>query len=131
MDTPPPPPPHNRPSPFQKRDSGFVSGTGVVSRSGGYRSGSADGEICHMSGDSAVVHNTAVKLTKQSNSADGSFMHKADQLPDEDEDDLHRYEWYWGEMSREECGKNLKEKGEIGNFVVRKNDRGNFVMSFW
>ncbi|XP_019852537.1 PREDICTED: uncharacterized protein LOC100638682 [Amphimedon queenslandica] len=131
--TPPPPPHSNR---HHKRDSGFVSGTGVVSQGGGYRGGcSADGEICHMksnSGDSSVVHNTAVKLTKQSNSADGSFMHgQSSQSIDEEEDDLSRYDWYWGPMSRDECERSLKEKGQIGNFVVRKNDRGSYIMSFW
>lgn len=85
------------------------------------------------SGDSSVVHNTTVKLTKQSNSADGSFMHgpSSQQSTDEEEDDLSRYDWYWGPMSREECERGLKEKGQIGNFVVRKNDRGSYIMSFW
>ena len=110
----------------------------MVSQGGGYRGGtSADGEICHTksnSGGSSVVHKTAVKLTKQSNSADGSFTHNQSSqrsIDEDEEEDLGRYDWYWGPMSRDECEKSLKEKGQIGNFVVRKNDRGNYVMSFW
>lgn len=134
-ETPPPPPPHNnKPSPFShKRDSGFVSGTGVVSQGYRYGGSSADGEILHTksnSGDSAIVHSTAVRLADKSNSADGCVMRRPT-LDEEEEEDLVRYEWYWGPMSREECGRQLKERGQIGNFIVRKNDRGDFVMSFW
>jgi hypothetical protein len=39
--------------------------------------------------------------------------------------------WFWGTMSRQECEDKLKEKGEIGNFVVRVNANGHHIMSFW
>jgi hypothetical protein len=141
MDTPPTPPPHKgAPNPLHKRDSGFVSGTGVVSQMGTTTSGSDDAEIVHGStgsGDTSVIHSSAVKVLNhtRSSSADGSFTHKVGVKPvmkeiDEDED-LSLYDWYWGQMSREECGRELMERGKIGNFVVRKNDRGDYVMSFW
>ena len=134
--TPPPPPPH-------KRDSGFISGTGEVTRSYLKGSMSGDGTIMHVktnSGDSAIVHNTAVMITNRSSvtshSAEGTFTHRTNTTPSnpvitlEEEDDLSRYEWYWGEMNRDECREALTRRAKIGNFVVRKS-KGNFVMSFW
>ena len=142
--TPPPPPPH-------KRDSGFVSGTGDART---YRPGtgsnfSGDSVISHgdnnksHSGDSAIVHNTSVVVDRLHgcHSDDGKFRHRTD-LSDRpmsdssndvgvDEEEMSRYDWYWGEMTRDDCTRALKEKGNVGNFVVRKNNRGDYVMSFW
>ena len=132
---PPPPPPH-------KRDSGFISGTGEVTRSYLRGSMSGDGTIMHVksnSGDSAIVHNTCVitnNFSVTSHSAEGTFTHRTNTAPSnpvislEEEDDLSRYEWYWGEMNRDECKEALTRRAQIGNFVVRKS-KGNFVMSFW
>lgn len=136
MDTPPPPPPHNKP--IHKRDSGFVSGTGEVSQTCGYRSGSGDSMVLHgskpNSGDSAIVHSAVSFGNKspKSASADGSFIRQTKSTEySPAEEDLSKYEWFWGPMSRDECAKELQERGQIGNFIVRKNDRGDYVMSFW
>lgn len=145
---PPPPPPH-------KRDSGFVSGTadartfnrGVGTGSTCY---SGDSIISHggksNSGDSAIVHGPViVEHVTGCHSDDGKFTHRTniDHPPTSglttannnkvnvDEEELERYDWYWGEMSREDCTQSLKERGLVGNFVVRKNNRGDFVMTFW
>ncbi len=141
--TPPPPPPH-------KRDSGFVSGTGDArTYRGGGTNFSGDSVISHgdgnksHSGDSAIVHNTSVVVNRLNgcHSDDGKFRHRTD-LSDQrmpgnsndvgvDEEELSRHDWYWGEMTRDDCTKALKDKGNVGNFVVRKNNRGDYVMSFW
>lgn len=143
--TPPPPPPH-------KRDSGFVSGTADARtfNRGNNTCYSGDSVISHggrsNSGDSAIVHNTSVIVEHVTgcHSDDGKFMRRTNLDPppptstttsntkiNVDEEDLERYDWYWGEMSREDCTQSLKERGIIGNFVVRKNNRGDFVMTFW
>ena len=86
------------------------------------------------------MHSAAVVNSRsKSSSADGKITHKKVAKPnktkpsedDDDDDDLSMFDWYWGQMSRDECGKELMDRGKIGNFVVRKNDRGDYVMSFW
>lgn len=48
-----------------------------------------------------------------------------------EEEELNNYTWYWGSMKRPECEKKLQEEGLVGNFVVRLNARGEYIMSFW
>ena len=86
------------------------------------------------SGDSAIVHSAVSFGNKspKSASADGSFTRQTKTTEySPDEEDLSKYDWFWGPMSRDECAKELQERGQIGNFIVRKNDRGDYVMSFW
>ena len=70
-----------------------------------------------------------------SSSGEGEIVYKPKRTKpsedDDDDDDLSMFDWYWGQMSRDECSKELMDRGKIGNFVVRKNDRGDYVMSFW
>lgn len=103
----------------------------MVLQSGGF---SGEGDIVHDrcgSGDTTTKHNWH---HSKSSSADGTIAHKTHKpksVKVDDNEDLTQYDWYWGQMSRDECGKELMERGKIGNFVVRKNDRGDYVMSFW
>ena len=39
--------------------------------------------------------------------------------------------WYWGCMSRTDCADKLRTEGSLGNFVVRMNANGHYVMSLW
>ena len=48
-----------------------------------------------------------------------------------DPEELENYRWFWGSMSRRDCEDRLRVEGEVGNFVVRINATGNYVMSFW
>ena len=43
--------------------------------------------------------------------------------------ELEGYPWFWGWMSREDCERRLHAEGEVGNFVVRINAMGDYVMS--
>lgn len=115
----PVPPTRKHPPTLDKRDSGFVSGSGDFSRVPPHSN----------SGDTVVVHAARTPKKQQSLSADGATAHKTS-APMEDED-LGRFTWYWGVTSRADCEAMLKEKGVVGNFVVRMNDRGDFIMSFW
>ncbi len=133
-------------TPPHKRDSGFISGTGDARMYPGTSRSSFSGDsmISHdktNSGDSAIAHTTAVIVERFAgcHSDDGKFSHRIDTSQPTssngnsviDEDELSRYDWYWGEMTRDDCTVSLKERGMVGNFVVRKNNRGDFVMSFW
>ena len=130
--TPPPPPPHSC-----KRDSGFVSSGWEVTHSPYQLSGSDDGVISHRksnSGGGTVSHATVALTTSSYHSADGKLVHSTTSnrsVTQEEEEDLMRYQWYWGPMNRSSCEQELKAKGKVGNFVVRKNDSGYFIMSFW
>lgn len=112
-----------QPPTLDKRDSGFVSGSGDFSRN----------PPRSNSGDTTVVHSTKVSSKKiQSHSADGTVQRtKGAASCGIDDEDLNRFSWYWGVTSRGDCEAMLKEKGEVGNFVVRMNDRRDFIMSFW
>ena len=48
-----------------------------------------------------------------------------------EEEELDNYGWFWGCMTRQECEKKLQSEGKVGNFVVRINASGNYIMSFW
>ena len=48
-----------------------------------------------------------------------------------DQEELENYGWFWGCMSRQDCEKKLQSEGKVGNFVVRINARGYYIMSFW
>jgi len=49
----------------------------------------------------------------------------------DDPEELENYRWFWGCMSRQECENKLKSEGKVGNFVIRINASGDFIMSFW
>ena len=44
--------------------------------------------------------------------------------------DLGMCRWFWGHISRAECDKRLRTEGRVGNFVVRINAEGIYVMSY-
>ena len=118
------PPPHRRQQTgtFGNRDSGFVSGSGVVTRTTGF---SDDSNVFHSDVAASIV-------SRQSHSADAMVSHRAQAVQEFVEDsDMTRYAWYWGPLSRQECETELKERGIVGNFVVRMNTSGDYVMSFW
>ena len=39
--------------------------------------------------------------------------------------------WFWGDMNRTDSETRMKAEGEIGNFAIRVNATGHFVMTFW
>ena len=44
---------------------------------------------------------------------------------------LDYYQWFWGDMSRVDCVAKMREKGDVGNFAIRVNASGHFVMTLW
>ncbi len=46
-------------------------------------------------------------------------------------EELENYVWFWGHMNRSECERRLHMEGKLGNFVVRINADGSFVLSVW
>ena len=49
----------------------------------------------------------------------------------EGREELDNYEWFWGDMNRVDSEARIKEEGEVGNFAIRVNANGHFVMTFW
>ena len=39
--------------------------------------------------------------------------------------------WFWDTTSRQEAERRLLSEGKIGNFIVRINASGHFVMTYW
>ena len=46
-------------------------------------------------------------------------------------ENLNNYSWYWDSMSRQDAEKKLEEEGKVGNFIVRLNLEGTYVMTVW
>ena len=46
-------------------------------------------------------------------------------------EELENYLWFWGAMNRADSEAKMREVGEIGNFAIRINASGRFVMTFW
>ena len=46
-------------------------------------------------------------------------------------EELDKYQWYWGHMSRADSEAKMKEEGELGNFAIRVNASGYYIMTFW
>ena len=121
-------PPHHRHCglTFDKRNSGLTSGSGkqVVMRSSGF----SDSDTFHHSGIAATV------ISRQNHSANAMFGHRTKTKTNQEfveDPDMTRYAWYWGRLDRQDCERQLKERGTVGNFVVRMNAAGYYVMSFW
>ena len=117
----PAPPTRKHPPTLDKRDSGFVSGSGDFSRIPPQSN----------SGDTVIVHSTRTPKKQLSHSADGTTVRPKISAVSMEDEDLGRFTWYWGVTSRSDCEAMLKDKGVVGNFVVRMNDRGDYIMSFW
>ena len=45
--------------------------------------------------------------------------------------DHTKCKWFWGYMSRQKCEKKLMKEGKIGNFAIRVNVDGYFILSLW
>jgi hypothetical protein len=46
-------------------------------------------------------------------------------------EELDNYQWYWGHMNRVDSEARMKAEGSVGNFAIRVNASGHFVMTFW
>ena len=46
-------------------------------------------------------------------------------------ENMHNYSWFWDTLSRTETENKLQTEGKVGNFVVRINAEGSYVMSVW
>ena len=46
-------------------------------------------------------------------------------------EELENYPWFWGHMDRPTSEKKMKEVGKVGNFSIRINAKGEYVMTFW
>ena len=45
--------------------------------------------------------------------------------------DYSKCKWFWHYMSRQDCEKKLRDEGKIGNFAIRINANGHYIMSLW
>jgi len=50
---------------------------------------------------------------------------------DTNEMDYEKCKWYWGNVPRQEAEKRLLSEGKRGNFIVRINANGYYVMTYW
>ncbi|CAI8022104.1 hypothetical protein GBAR_LOCUS13007 [Geodia barretti] len=46
-------------------------------------------------------------------------------------EELENYKWFWGEMNRADSETKMRAEGEVGNFAIRLNANGHYVMTFW
>ena len=46
-------------------------------------------------------------------------------------EELDNYQWFWGDMNRADSEVKMKAEGEVGNFAIRVNASGHYVMTFW
>jgi hypothetical protein len=46
-------------------------------------------------------------------------------------EELDNYKWFWGEMNRADSETMMRAEGEVGNFAIRVNANGHYVMTFW
>ena len=44
---------------------------------------------------------------------------------------LEKYGWFWGNISRSQSEKKMTEEGKVGNFSIRINADGYYVMTLW
>ena len=115
-------------------DSGIgPSSEGEVRRTPpSYRPGSSS---TPSSGDGkfrrAPIQSFSSSAVSKSQSDGGKFdvRHRVEVVDDPEE--LENYRWFWSCMSRQECEKKLKSEGKVGNFVIRINANGDYIMSFW
>lgn len=132
----PPVPGHNIRASIASNDSGIGPSTdGEIRRLlvANVRTGSSslpssgDGTFCR----STATHGaTSSSSDSKSFSDSGKFNIRKNDL-DLDSEELCNYQWFWGPMGRADCENRLTQTGKCGNFVVRVNASGDFVMSFW
>ena len=84
------------------------------------------------SGDGTFLRPTG-PLSPKSQSDGGRFnVRQVVQVEEEgNPEELENYKWFWGHMNRKDCEEQLRAEGNIGNFVIRVNATGNYIMSFW
>ena len=46
-------------------------------------------------------------------------------------EELDNYKWFWSHMNRGDSEAKMKAEGKIGNFAIRVNATGSYVMTFW
>ena len=46
-------------------------------------------------------------------------------------EELENYKWFWGHMNRKDCEEQLRAEGNVGNFVIRVDATGHYIMSLW
>ena len=82
-------------------------------------------------GMTSNVYNVYSLLLMQQGQEDSDDYSEADlgPLDGSSTQQLEEYPWVWGWMSREDCERKLHAEGEVGNFVVRINAMGDYVMS--
>lgn len=49
----------------------------------------------------------------------------------EPREELDDYTWFWGHMNRAESEAKMKKVGVVGNFAIRINATGCYIMTFW
>ena len=133
---PPIPPLHDQPGRrFNSRvsvasdDSGIGASSEGEIRRGKNRSGTSS---LPASGDGSFLRPKG-PLSPKSQS-DGGKFNVRDVVQVEEEgnpEELENYKWFWGHMNRKDCEEQLRAEGNVGNFVIRVNATGNYIMSFW
>jgi len=79
----------------------------------------------------APIQSISTSAVTKSQSDGGKFDVRQRVEVVDDPEELENYRWFWGCMSRQECENKLKSEGKVGNFVIRINASGDFIMSFW
>lgn len=78
------------------------------------------------SGDGSVKRNKP-----GSSHSDGGCFERKSTGSSSNLENLNSYPWFWGSMSRQDAQKKLEEEGKVGNFIVRLNAEGTYVMTVW
>ena len=109
------------------------SGIGASREGEIYRGKSRSGtSSLPASGDSSFLRPKGPLFPKSQ--SDGGKFNARDVVQVEEEgnpEELENYKWFWGHMNRKDCEEQLRAEGNVGNFVIRVNATGNYIMSFW
>ncbi|XP_064390037.1 uncharacterized protein LOC135337940 isoform X3 [Halichondria panicea] len=69
----------------------------------------------------SIIHRKEVKGGTDTVEASSSY----------DVTDYEECKWFWGKASRQEAERRLLSEGKVGNFIVRINASGHYVMTYW
>ena len=109
-------------------DSGLGPSTdGEISRSQFVAVGTKQSLSTPSSADGSVEHTKSSK----SHSDGGCFSERISPGSSNGHENFDNYSWFWDTMSRADTEKKLQTEGKVGNFVVRVNAEGRYVMSVW
>lgn len=110
-------------------DSGFGPSTdGEVSRQPFVAAEPKPFSSTPTSADGNVKHSKAIA---SSHSDGGCFPGRTPPGRSSSHENFNNYSWFWDTISRADTEKKLQTEGKVGNFIVRLNAEGSYVMSVW